>query len=92
MLIRTLDAPPDDSHPRLRYVLGQLAKAFRPHRPRPADPDSKRNVFTAMCRKCPWQRDYEDPRIASEASGKHELAAHGSNDVQAGGLVYTVCR
>lgn len=92
MLIIPGDRPAEGEEPRLKYILGELTRTFRPHRPHPADPDSKRNVFVAMCRKCPWQRDLDDPKIASEASGKHERAAHGSTDVEGGGLIFVRCR
>lgn len=94
MLILTPDHRTEtEGQPRLDYVMGELARTFRPgRRPHRADPDSKRNVFVAMCRKCPWQRDYGDPKIASEASGKHEQLAHGSTDVPQGGLVMVECR
>lgn len=63
--------------PRLNYVMGELTRTFRPHRPVRVDPESKRNEFTAMCCVCPWQREFENSGTASDEAMKHGRAAHG---------------
>ena len=63
--------------PRLRFVLGSLARAFRPHRPHAADPESRRNQFNAMCCVCDWQREYETSQGASDKAMTHGRTAHG---------------
>jgi hypothetical protein len=87
MLILTPDTPLDaPATPRLDFVLGELGKEFRPkRRPHRADPDSPRNDFVAMCRRCDWQRpDCRDSKSAADIAQAHEKDRHGVMD---GGLV-----
>ena len=92
MLIQAPDTTPNaPQYPRLNYVLGQLEQSFRPkRRVHAADPDSRRNVFVAMCRVCPWQRDdRSNAKSAADDATLHERNAHGLPD---GGLVRVECR
>ncbi len=90
MLIVTPETPEAPQHPRLDYVLGELAKAFRPkRRVHRADPESRRNVFVAMCRRCEWQRDQPTSGHATDLAMAHEREKHGVLD---GGLVRVECR
>ena len=74
MLLKS-DAPPVDN---LKLVMGELARAFRwNRRPRPCDPESKRNNFQAMCCRCDWSRDLTDSRKASDAAMVHGEMMHG---------------
>jgi len=73
MLIRTGAPQPN----RLDLVLGELQRTFRPHRPVPVDPDSRRNLHVGMCCACPWQRDFNDGRKACDESMNHARKAHG---------------
>jgi hypothetical protein len=84
----TLNAP---KYPRLNYVLGALEQTFRPkRRAHAADPESTRNIFVAMCRFCPWERENRtNSNSASDDAKVHERNAHGNHD---GGLVRVECR
>jgi hypothetical protein len=91
MLILTPDTPTSSPTPRLDYVVGELEKSFRwGRRPHRADPESRRNDFVAMCRRCTWQRpDCRDSKQATDFAAAHEREKHGVLD---GGLVRVECR
>lgn len=102
MLILTPDVPTAPAEPRLHYVAGELERMFRPapgvgltykgraRRPHRADPESRRNDFIAMCRRCDWQRpDCPNSMRATELAQAHERDKHGVLD---GGLVRVECR
>lgn len=64
--------------PRLQFVLGELQKAFRPHRPIPVpDTADKRHEHTAMCCVCDWQRECGNLGKASDTALIHGRSQHG---------------
>jgi hypothetical protein len=77
VLILTPEQANAPKRPRLNYVLRELHRAFRPHRPRPVNPDSPRNLHDAMCSRCEWSRQFYDSKKASEAAIAHGQSAHG---------------
>jgi hypothetical protein len=76
-----LQRDPIASMPRLRHVVNTLSRGFGRRRPHPADPDSRRNVFNAMCGLCDWQREGSTSQGANDMAMKHGWETHGTQDV-----------